>query len=481
MSIDSDDAWIAIEELPLDLQARCAWSTEDREHPEGRVYRITSGWVKLGCIGLFIGVVHALFSSRTPAFGSFFRAGLLISGLAFAGVWVAQRRMRRFLGIEGQRLVVGPTCLVVVDAEAVRILPAEQLALTSHSVGIVGGQLIDTGSHSQVWRADLERAQAAAADPAAKEADRFRAVAARAKPWKASHVRWTRRLPALVAGLAGVLVAFSLEAGPLHSRAMSGAGAEQRAERFLLEVKNKATYREDVAHEIKRDVEAAAKSLVRDKLLAEATQGKEADLRAFLRKADPDDPARPDIVGRLTALCATKFPVKGLGGLARLNRLLDGIVCLSPQGASFTFTYNDPASKISSGSAQKVADDLTAQLKDSSFATANHSYSPPKGEPYLELKLTKEGSFVSATMSVQVVATVRDARGVASEPYTYSTRISDPSYTPPPPKESDFNDTSRDVYSCPSGTTTCGYGATGWCCPLGSTCYGYRQCAKYRY
>jgi hypothetical protein len=464
--------WIPIEDLPVDLQAKCAGSTDGRMHDDGRVYQLSGRARAAGFLALGLGLLVALVTTHTPAFGSIFRAALLVAGLAFLAAWVAFRRTRRFLGSDGQRLVIGPTCLVIVDAAAVRVLPAERLGISRYSVDFVG-ETIEKGAISGLWREELERAHTAASDPAACAADRFRAAAERGRPLTVSQVRWTRRAPALVAALAGVLVAFILETGPLHARAMGGAEAEAKARRYALAVSEKVSQRELFAGSVATDVAAVAKATARARLFAVAASGKEADLRVFLQQADADDPARLDVLDRLSVLCTAQFPVvPGFQGLARIQRLLERLACMSGTGKVFTFTfsYDNSVPEITLRGAQQVADELAAKLRTTSTVRANMESSAPVLEPYVEMKLTKDGVAWGGVQHVKAVLTIHDARGAASEPYTYSTKIPDPTYVAPVVNTPDpYNPGGGSFDPCPSAVT-CGYGAGGWCCPYGTRC-----------
>jgi hypothetical protein len=469
---ESDQAkWIPIEALPVDLQAKCARTTVNREHSEARVHQLEPKLIAIGIGALLIGGLIAIYSTRTPV--SFMRVGLLMGGLALLAVWVAFARTRRFMNAEGQKLLIGPTCLVVIDAEAVRVLPAENLTIQTHNVGFVG-TVIDHGFHSEQWRNELLRAQEAAADPAAQEADRFRVAAAQAQTWTAKQVRRRRMIPALVASAVGVLVALALEIGPLHARGAAGLGAFEKSKTFYGAVEQNITALNIFAAKVERDVKATIKQMERDKRLAAATSGGESEMRDFLRSADEDDPARLGVVEKLWALCAAKLPTKGLVGMARLQRQIQALACSSPTSSEFTYIYKNPGFEVDTAAATEIASAIVEKLKNAPLAS--YVGSPPKAEPYLELNITKQGRPLAGVQLVNVVATIHDPKGDPSpQTHSFSSKYTDTSYVAPTPygggsSSYGSNDYGGTVATCPGGIL-CGYGAGAWCCPYGTRCY----------
>jgi hypothetical protein len=429
MAITNNDArWIPIEALPVDLQMACAGSSDNRDHRDARVYQL-SRWTRYACIAaLLTGAVLTLASTRTPGFRSLVRPGLLMGGLALAGLVLAIPRTRRFLGPTGQRLVIGPTCLVIVDAEAVFVLPGEHLTLTSSWVDLDGEPVhrIDTtGSQS----AELRRVCKEAAKPSARKADRFRKAAERGEQWTWAHVRWRRRMPALMAASVGVLVALILEAGPLHARGNAREGVDAKANSFRLGVEKTSTERGAWVSAIERDVAATEKALKSDKLLAAATSGREEDVRAFLQDTDADDPARPKVTAQLAAICASKPSSKGSLATARVQQLVAQVVCRSVTGK--TFSYIPDAGNYWPIVDDRLIVDLVARAQLPPDVKGWFVLVAPKNEPYIELSRTKVGASWGGKQAFKVSVVVRDAGGVVSEPYTYIATIPDPAYVPP--------------------------------------------------
>lgn len=473
---ESDQAkWVPIEALPVDLQVKCARTTISREHSEARIHQLEPKFIVIGLGALLIGGLIAIYSTRTPL--SFWRVSLLMGGLTFLGVWIALARTRGFLSARGQKLLIGPTCLVVIDAEAVRVLPAEDLSVQTFSVGLAG-TMIDHELHSNYWRAELLRAQAAAADPAAKDADRFRAAAAQAQPWTAKQVRQKRIMPALIAGGVGVLAALALEIGPLHARGAANLGAFEKSRAYYGAVEGSERALNRLVSRVERDVKETLQQKERDAVLAAASAGSEVDMRTFLQKADANDPARAGVVEKLSALCAAKLPTKGLIGVARFQRQIRALACSSSTGQRFAFIYNDPGGQLGADAANEIANRSVETLEDAPAAL--HVGSPPKGEPYLELDIKKLGRPVDGVQPLNVVATFHDAQGKPSpQTHSFASKVIDTSYTPPsllgsgssPPYGSGDDDSGGGTAAtCPSGIL-CGYGAGAWCCPYGTRCY----------
>jgi hypothetical protein len=103
-------------------------------------------------------------------------------------------------------LLVGPTCLVIVRRDTVRVFPAESITRGPNTI-LYNGKPIDRHFHVTEFTRALDAAKRAAADPAACASDRWRAAAVGiAAPVR----RWT---PVLHGAVLAASLAVALEAG----------------------------------------------------------------------------------------------------------------------------------------------------------------------------------------------------------------------------------------------------------------------------
>jgi hypothetical protein len=197
--------WLPIAELPSTLLLELeAGAVEVRRHPDSRRRYPFALLIPIGVGLLTVGLLGLLFVYRPPfEFGP--RWIPLVAGAAVFGVWLAWRRTPEHRPASGQALVAGPASLVIVDAAAVEVLPAENLALEDGAVRYRDARVHD--GVSDELAAAITEAIERAADAGARDADPWRAAAAAGS---GAHAIRSRR-PLVIGGLAGAAGAVALE------------------------------------------------------------------------------------------------------------------------------------------------------------------------------------------------------------------------------------------------------------------------------
>lgn len=317
--------WIPLAALPLDLQlAVLRTDGPIRGEPSARAHD-APGWLKLAAgITLGTGLITAITTPAAMGFGSIWRAAGLLGGGLLVAVILAWRSALGFRAAGGQQLVLGPASLVVADARCVRIIPAEELTVEWNTIHH-GSELICKIAFDRAWREHLERVvESAVANAGAREGDRFRQAAARARPMSRLAVAWTHREPQIVAAGLALSAGLFLEAGPLHARGVGVRATGVAATALLVLGDQVGTGRERAVDTVTKRVTAAVARRERERMLGDALGKTDAEARLFLAKY-PGDEARPRVSRRLGDLCAVKVPmpeydaprIRALGAIRR--------------------------------------------------------------------------------------------------------------------------------------------------------------------
>ena len=326
--------------LPIDLLVRL----RDQSEVDWRKHRHSkSGLFRFAlpiAAGLLAFSLPAIAFVAAPAFTLVSRWAPLFVGSALFGAAIAWSRIARFRLAAGQGLIIGETCLVVIDEREVEVFPAEHITVADNGI-LYNGVLIDEAVHDGAW---LERLQKSARLARLREAkatelgiderqrDRFRAAAAAATQANPDPERaWVGPLVGAMLGMSGALF---LEAGPAairgeHARAESRAATRDAKIAFASFDSLLAPLGEVGAKHAK---EARASRIAQakerhDRDLTAATTGTLADAAKFLEKSEYKDPKeRETIRARYAGLVEKLVPT--LKEAANARELLGGCTSL---------------------------------------------------------------------------------------------------------------------------------------------------------
>lgn len=379
--------WVPISALPVDLQLELKRTRYPARRLGPRPIRPPKPWMMaVGGVGLVMAALHVLTVDDVGAFGSGLRGVGLFGGAALVALFLCGARALGFRSPSGHQVLLGPASVVVADTKAVRVFPAEALTVQKESV-LCGSEVVydftfDLDSGTSEWSARLRELVAKAKnDESAREEDRYRMAARRARPMSRGAVWWSRRGTQVVAlGFALGAAGFA-EAGPIEWRGAGNHATNLRARDLLTSTNAASVQRNRAVRAAAAVVHDATERKARERFLKAALEGDSSDARKFLRDYPRADEARPRVQARLHEVCANENQEKRFDPpRQRFLRAVMRAACETPSGhLHFTMT-GTPDTEVARDFLREVVTDA-AQLASAPEPELDIADPTPPGGP----------------------------------------------------------------------------------------------------
>lgn len=379
--------WVPISALPVDLQLELKRTRYPARRLPRRSIQPPKPWMMaVGGIGLVMAALHALTVDDVGGFGSGLRAVGLFGGAALVALFACGARALGFRAPNGHQVVLGPASVVIADTKAVRVFPAEALTVQKESV-LCGSEVVydftfDLDSGTSEWSARLRELVAKAKnDESAREEDRYRKAAQRARPMSRGAVWWSRRgTQAVALGFALGAAGFA-EAGPIEWRGAGNHATNVRSRDLLMSTSAANVQRNRAVRGAAAVVREAAERKARERFLKAALEGDSSDARKFLRDYPKTDEGRPQVQAQLHKACAKEIPDKRFDPpRLRFLRAVMRAACETPSGHLHFTMAGTPDAEVARDFLREVVSDA-AQLVSAPEPELDVADPTPPGGP----------------------------------------------------------------------------------------------------